>query len=73
MSAPDGLDKDFVSQNSEMRNFPSNRPRYQGTNARRDEKNLRFFEIARVLVRFDHAASRIVNANQLKQARNAEG
>jgi hypothetical protein len=26
--------------------------------------HLRLFEIARVLVRFDHVASRIVNANQ---------
>jgi hypothetical protein len=29
----------------------------------RDEKFLRLFEIAGVLVRLDHVASRIVNAN----------
>jgi hypothetical protein len=53
MFAPDGRDEAFGSQNSEMRNFPSNRPRYQGTKARRDEKTLPLFEIASVLVCFD--------------------
>jgi hypothetical protein len=64
MSAPGGVDKAFASQNSEMWNFPSNRPRYQETNIRRDEKTLRLFEIALVLRRFDRVAHFIVNANQ---------
>jgi hypothetical protein len=37
---------------------------YQGTDARCDKKEISpLFEIARLLVRFDHVARRIVNAN----------
>jgi hypothetical protein len=36
---------------------------YQGTDVRCDEKTLPLFEIASVLVRLDHVARRIVNAN----------
>jgi hypothetical protein len=58
MSAPGGVDKAFASQISEMWIFPSNRPRYQETNVRHDEKTLLLFEIAFVLVLFDHVAGR---------------